>query len=174
MKGIAMPSVEKNRIAEDFRVAMRHWASGVAVVTGSAGGLRSGMTVSSFTSVSLEPPLVLVSMEKNTRTHHLVTDSGYFGVTVLREDQQAVSDCFAGRECEGEDRFDKRKTMQFVSGSPLLQDGLAWFDCQVANAYSGGTHTLFIGQVLAVQSQSEGQPLVYHNRRYRGVHSIEE
>ena len=146
---------------------MRMWSTGVTVVTVQHNNRRHGMTVSSFTSVSLDPPLVLVSLEQITKTHRLVQQAGYFGVTILEESQQQVSDRFAGRISEYRDRFDGLETFAMVSGAPMLAQGLAWLDCQVVVTYQAGNHTVFIGEVLAVKSRDTGQPLLYYNRDYR-------
>jgi flavin reductase (DIM6/NTAB) family NADH-FMN oxidoreductase RutF len=125
------------------------------------------MTVSSFTSLSLDPPLVLVSLEQITKTHRLVQQAGHFGVTILEENQKQISDRFAGRISEYRDRFDGLETFAMVSGAPMLAQGLAWLDCQVVVTYQAGNHTVFIGEVLAVKSRDTGQPLLYYNRDYR-------
>jgi flavin reductase (DIM6/NTAB) family NADH-FMN oxidoreductase RutF len=153
--------------AEALRLAMRQWTTGVTVVTAELGGRRHGMAVNAFTSVSLEPPLVLVALEHITRTHGLVERSGRFGVTILAQDQQELSDRFAGRVSELADRFAGLETDTLVSGVPFLRGGLAYLDCKVVQSYPAGTHTLFIGEVIAAQSDGEGSPLLYLNREYR-------
>lgn len=147
---------------------MRNWASGVTVVTSQIKDIRHGMTVSSFTSVALEPPLVLVALAKNTRTAHIVQESGIFAVTILAQGQEEISDRFAGRLPDDADRFVGLETATLVTGAPLLVGGLAWFDCHVTQVIYGGTHLIFVGEVAAVQSFS-GEPLVYHNRAYRKI-----
>lgn len=146
---------------------MRMWSTGVTVVTVQHNNRRHGMTVSSFTSLSLDPPLVLVSLEQITKTHRLVQQAGHFGVTILEENQKQISDRFAGRISEYRDRFDGLETFAMVSGAPMLAQGLAWLDCQVVVTYQAGNHTVFIGEVLAVKSRDTGQPLLYYNRDYR-------
>lgn len=153
--------------ADDLRNAMRQWASGVTVVTAKYQGVRHGMTVSSFTSLSLEPPLVLVSLERGSRTHALVEQSGFFAVTILCSDQRAVSERFAGGVPDGHDRFAGLQTFTLASGTPLLADGLSFFDCKVVSTYQAGTHTVFIGEVLAVREASSGVPLLHYNRAYK-------
>jgi flavin reductase (DIM6/NTAB) family NADH-FMN oxidoreductase RutF len=143
------------------------WSTGVTVVTVQHNNRRHGMTVSSFTSLSLDPPLVLVSLEQITKTHRLVQQAGHFGVTILEENQKQISDRFAGRISEYRDRFDGLETFAMVSGAPMLTQGLAWLDCQVVVTYQAGNHTVFIGEVLAVKSRDTGQPLLYYNRDYR-------
>lgn len=152
--------------ADELRSAMRHWATGVTVVAVDYNGTRHGMTVSSFTSVSLDPPLVLVSLERGARTHALLEQAGYFGVTVLCSDQDQVSERFAGGVPDGHDRFAGLPTFTLVSGAPLLADGLSYFDCRVVSTYEAGTHTVFIGEVLAVKETPSGSPLLRYNRKY--------
>ncbi len=153
--------------ADELRLAMRHWATGVTIVTAQFNGTRHGMTVNSFTSISLEPPLVLVSLERMTRTRQIVTHSGFFGVTVLKEGQLNISDRFAGRDTEFQDRFAGLETFSLISEVPLIRSGLVSFDCQVSAQHEAGTHTIFIGKVLAIKSSPIQEPLIYHNQAYR-------
>lgn len=157
---------------DELREAMRFWASGVAVVGAEHDGTRHGMTVSSFTSLSLEPPLVIVSLQKTSRTHNLVTGSGAFSVTLLAESQQEVSNRFAGLDTEDDDRFAGLEIYSLETGSPLLEDGLAFFDCKLIGQYDAGTNTVMIGEVVAAQIHVHGDelaPLVYFNRDYRKI-----
>jgi len=146
---------------------MRQWATGVTIVASTLNGHRHGMTVSSFTSVSLEPPLVLVSIERVVRTHKFVSQSGIFGVSILSEKYQKISDRFAGRETELNDRFEGLNTFTLETGAPLLQDGLANFDCRVVSQHEAGSHSLFIGLVVGVRLGNSGKPLIYYDREYR-------
>lgn len=152
---------------DQLRQAMRLWATGVAVVTSKHEEEVVGMTVSSFTSVSLIPPQVLVALAQATRTHVLVKNSRSFGVTVLRSDQQQLSDRFAGRLPDEGDRFSGLEQFTLVSGVPLLKDGVAHFDCRVIATFTSGTHTIFIGSVLAARGDLQGEPLLYFNRQYK-------
>ena len=124
------------------------------------------MTVSSFTSVSLEPPIVTVSLESQSRTHRLVSDSGVFAITFLSGEQKEISEGFAGKQTEYTDRFIGLETWTLRTGAPLLNKGLAFLDCQVLAAYTFGANTLFIGKVIAAQLGQERDPLIYHNRHY--------
>src|SRR5512145_733943 len=114
-----------------LRQAMRFWATGVTIVTAAHEGIQHGMTVSSFTSVSLTPPQVLVSLAMNARTHDLITRSRHFGLTILDVSQQEVCDRFAGRVPDDMDRLNGLETFTLVSGAPLLKQGLAHLDCHV-------------------------------------------
>ena len=146
---------------------MRKWPTGVTIVTVSHQGIRHGMTVSSFTLLSLDPPRVLISLDRGSRTHHLLVEAGHFGVTFLSNLQQAISERFARRETENGDRFAGLETHTLISGAPLLAAGLGYLDCRVVNTFESGTNNLFIGEVLAARS-GEGQlPLIYFDRQYR-------
>ncbi len=156
--------------ADELRDAMRLWATGVTVVSSAHNGVQHGMTVTSFTSIALTPPLLMVSLEIGTRTHGLVQLSGRFAVTVLTDRQQTISDRFAGRDTEHTNRFEELDTFTLLTGCPLLKEGLAQFDCRVVASHLAGNHTLFIGEVLATQAHPDAQslkPLLYHDRGYR-------
>ncbi|TAK13692.1 MAG: flavin reductase [Anaerolineae bacterium] len=155
--------------ANELREAMRFWATGVTIVSARHNDIQHGMTVTSFTSLSLEPPLVMVSLEKTTRTHGLVDLSGAFGVSMLREDQRPVSNRFAGLATELTNRFAGLKTFTLETGSPLLENGLAWLDCRVTERHAAGTHTIFFGEVIATRASEGAPPLLYFNRDYRGM-----
>ncbi|MFZ5909088.1 MAG: flavin reductase family protein [Chloroflexota bacterium] len=151
---------------EHLRQAMRAWSSGVTVVTARHNGEQHGMTVSSFTSIALEPPLVIISLQVASRTHRLVSQAGAFAVTILAEDQQEISERFAGRVPAQEDRLAGLETETLATGAPLLKGGLAWLDCRVTQAIPAGTNTLFLAEVIAARGNGEGTPLLYHDRQY--------
>ncbi len=146
---------------------MRKWAAGVTVVASAYEGEEHGMTVSSFTSISAQPPMILVSLESSTRTHALIFLSGFFGVTILDESQEWLSERFAGRTGLESDRFSGLNTFTMVSGSPLIVGGLAHFDCRVVSTVRAGTSTVFLAEVMAAQGSGDSEPLVYTNRTYR-------
>lgn len=150
-----------------LRQTMRQWTSGVTVLTTVLDGQIHGMTVSSFTSVSLEPPVVLVSLNQESRTYQLVAQSRVFGVTILAEDQKEISERFAGRVPDEADRFDPLETFQLLTGSPFLKGGLGFIDCEVTHSFEIGANTLFLGSVVATYAASDQKPLVYHRQDYR-------
>lgn len=160
--------------ADELRNAMRFWASGVTVVSVQHNGVQHGMTVSSFTSLSLEPPLVMVSLRSETRTREMIAHARTFGVTVLSAEQQEISNRFAGRVPESANRFDGLETFTLESGAPFLRGGLVFFDCRVVATYQAGTHHVLIAHVLAVQTDATRQPLLYFNRDYRRVCDVNE
>ena len=154
---------------DEFRTAMRSWATGVTIVTAQKDGVRHGMTVSSFTSLSLEPPLVMVSVEKTANTTALILSSDAYGVSILADDQQVISDRFAGRIADGTDKFDGLEWTQLITGAPLLVDALVGFDCRVVSSHDVRTHILIIGEVVAVRLRSDSNPLIYFQRDYHQV-----
>ena len=152
---------------EQLRQSMRAWTSGVTIVTASHAGEQHGMTVSSFTSIALEPPLIIISLQTDSRTHDLVTQANAFAVTILGDGQEDVSDRFAGRIPDAEDRLSGIETGTLVTGAPFIKGGLAYLDCRVTQTIAVGTNTLFLAEVVAARGNGEGKPLVYHDRKYR-------
>lgn len=151
---------------EQLRRAMRAWTTGVTVVTASFNGTQYGMTVNSFTSISLDPPLVSLALKKLTHTHELVEKSGEFAVTILASNQKELSDIFAGKHPEIKDRFEDVPTETLALQAPLIKNGIAYFNCRVINSISVGENTLFVAEVVAARGEGGGDPLVYHNRVY--------
>lgn len=166
MKADMKPTPVLSPDAEALRNAMRAWSAGVTVVAASFEGQMHGMTVNSFTSISLKPALITISLQQSTRTHELVSKSRAFGLTILSIEQADLADLFAGRRPEVTDRFANLKTESLVTGSPLLVGGLAWMDCRVMQTFDAGMNTLFIAEVVAARGTGEGSPLIYHNREY--------
>jgi flavin reductase (DIM6/NTAB) family NADH-FMN oxidoreductase RutF len=152
--------------AEQLRAAMRGWSAGVTVVTAAFNGQFHGMTVNSFTSISLDPAMITISLQGSTRTHEMVLKSRAFGLTILSNEQAHISDLFAGRRPDVTDRFADLKTQILVTGSPLIVGGLSWLDCRVLQTFDVGMNTLFISEVVAARGGTAGDPLIYHNRRY--------
>jgi len=154
--------------SDSVRQSMRYWATGVTIVTAAHKGQQHGMTVSSFTSLSLDPPRLLISLAKGTRTCRLVALSRRFGVSLLAEDQRELSDRFAGRMSEEEDRLAGLEVFQLATGAPLLKGALAWLDCRVTRTMDSGSHLVFIAEPLAALSTEDSlaAPLLYFNRSY--------
>ena len=155
--------------AQTFKETLAHWATGVTVVTTNAQGRAVGITASSFTSLSVSPPRVLISVNKRLYTHQAIRSSGFFAVNILNEDQLEWGMRFAGMMPETDDRFAGIATFQAESGAPILPGVLAWVDCKVRERYDGVDHTIFIGEVLAAGASGEGNPLLYYNRQWRGL-----
>ncbi len=145
---------------------MRRWTSGVCVISTISENFRHGMTVNSFTSISVNPAMVTVTLINTTRTYHMVVSSGIFGITILSVDQQAIADRFAGRSGDESNRFEGIDTFTLETGAPFITGGLAHLDCRVVFMHPMPELTLFIGEVLAAQRVEDDRPLVYFNREY--------
>ena len=153
--------------SETLRAVMRHWATGVTILTARDGAQAHGMTVNSFTSVSLNPPLVLVCLERTAVTHGLVERSRAFAISFLGESQRALSDLFSRPATETGDRLAGLATHTAVTGAPILSDNIGALDCVVVAAHPAGTHTIFVAEVVAAQTQNSENPLLYFDRSYR-------
>jgi flavin reductase (DIM6/NTAB) family NADH-FMN oxidoreductase RutF len=149
---------------DDFRNALSRFASGVTVITTrDAEGRLHGLTVSAFASVSLDPPLVLISIEKATASHHAFLESGVFAVNILAAEQQWLSDHFASPL---EDKFEGVKIEMSENDLPHIDGVLCSLDCTLKQSYDGGDHTIFVGEV-EYSKVSEGDPLLYFRSTYR-------
>lgn len=152
--------------AATFRAVLGQWPSGVTVVTTTLDGAWHGMTASSFSSVSLDPPLVSVCLAKKIYTHSLIETSGVFGINILAKDQAGLGKRFAGQQPEVTDRFFDVATTTADTGAPLFGEALAWLDCRVLHAYDGGDHTIFVGEVMAADTPRLTAPLLFHSRAW--------
>ena len=157
-----------------FKKVMSRFASGVTVVTTHYQGEKHGMTVSSFCSVSLEPPLVLVCIAKHLRSHEFIAKSGVFAVNILGADQLDWGMRFAGLKPEIVDRFAGIADTSAVTCSPILPGVLGWVDCQLRHAYEGGDHTIFVGEVVAGGVSKKDHPLLYYSRAWRELAHLKE
>jgi flavin reductase len=153
---------------EAFKKALRGWASGVTVVTSRSGDKVHGMTVSAFSSVSADPPLVLVCANRSSTTHGIIEEAGLFTVNILASHQQDVSNVFASSKHE-DSRLQRVGWTEGETGAPLIDQALASLECRVASAHREGSHTIYIGRVEAVHT-SDAEPLVYYQGGYRSLH----
>lgn len=152
-------------VGDAFRQAMRRIASTVSVITAADGALRGGMTVTSLTSVSLNPPALLTCINQKTRLHRLLLLSDVFCVNVLHADQAELSHAFSGA-LPHEQRFEKGAWSLDAGGIPFLQDAQANLFCRRKAFVSYGTHTIFIGEVERVAMRETIAPLVYLDAVY--------
>lgn len=155
-----------SNISDELREAMRQWTSGVSIVCSQHENYKHGMTVNSFTSISLEPPMVVVTLANQTRTFHLVHKSHKFSVSILGKDQEELADRFSGKGQEDRDRFDGVNILSLPGGIPAITGSLAMLECFVENEVNLGNSTLFIAKVTYTHVEGNGSPLVYHNRNY--------
>jgi len=150
-----------------FRLAMSHFASGVTIVTTSHEGRPYGMTVASFASLSLHPPLVLVCIERSVKTHDAIAAAGKYGVSILSSAQADISTKFASRS---DDKFTGVELVPGEHDVPLIAGALTAIECRVYDRLPGGDHTIFIGEVLKIHT-TDGDPLIYFRSGYREMRS---
>lgn len=151
-----------------FRGVMGRFATGVAVMTTVHDGVPHGMTANAITSVSLEPLLVLVSVERSTVMAERVVEAGVFALSFLTTSQTELSNRFADPARPiGQEQFADLATFRGATGSPLLEDTLGWIDCEVWAVYDGGDHLLVIGEVVALAEGDADAPLLYYRGAYR-------
>jgi flavin reductase (DIM6/NTAB) family NADH-FMN oxidoreductase RutF len=156
---------------KDFRAALGSFATGVTVVTTAKGGHGYGMTVNAFSSVSLDPPLVLVCAISGTAGSEEIDRNGCFAVNILAVDQEPLSGYFASRDRpRGRDAFRDVDHDLGQSGAPLIKGVAAHLDCRLAQSYTVGDHEIFIGEVLELHVDPGAEPLVFHGGRYRLLH----
>ena len=148
---------------QEFRRALSCFATGVAVVTTlDSSGERVGMTISSFNSVSLDPPLVLWSIANNSNSYDAFINAEYFAVNVLTMEQQHLSDRFAQR---GADKFEGLECREGLHGAPILPEYAACFECSTEHRYEGGDHKIIVGRVLRLEDR-ESDPLIFYRGRF--------
>ncbi len=148
---------------------MRQWASGVTIVSTIFENIQHGMTVSSFTSISLAPPIIMVSIQRGSRTFMMIKKSRIFGICILDASQREISERFAGQTTDLQDRFSGLDFTTLITGSPFLLGGLAYLDCRVRRSIDLGGNSVYFGEVIAAQVNLGGSPLLYFDRRYHGI-----
>ena len=166
----AVPSIVS---VDRFCAGMRLFAAGCTVITAAQGGERAGLTATAMSSVTADPPRLLVCVNRKVRAHALIVGSGAFAVNVLSMTQEMVARRFAGMidGVAGEDRFLGADWTAGVSGSPVLADTLVTFDCRVVETIEASSHSIFIGAVVDIgtgASAGEPDPLVYFGGRFGG------
>jgi len=159
----AQPTASPAVTPLDLRRAAGQFATGVTVVTVRDGDGFRGMTANSFTSVSLDPPLVLVSVDRRSETQAGFRASGAFAVSVLAEGQEELSRRFAA---SGHEKFADLATSLGALGLPLVPNALAHIECRVVAAHEAGDHTLYVGEIVSLAVRP-GRPLLYHQGLYR-------
>ena len=154
MKNAATPA--------EFKLAMRRLAAGVTLVTTAGRGGRAGLTATAVCSLSADPPRLLVCVNRDSAPNRAIASAKRFCVNVLGTRHRALALRFAGATgVQGEERFAKGTWTVGTSGSPVLADALASFDCTLVEAIQSGTHTIFVGAVNAVETHAKGAPLLY-------------
>jgi flavin reductase (DIM6/NTAB) family NADH-FMN oxidoreductase RutF len=152
-----------------FRQVMGRFATGVTVLTTGRDGAYRGMTVNAFSSVSLRPPLVLVCVARDARSHDVIGEAGAFAVNVLAEDQEALSRAFADPTSPANQSLAGVDYDVGESGLPLLRGCLAYAECRVVTSHLAGDHTIFLGAVEAARTARDAMPLIFYGGAYRAL-----
>ncbi len=155
---------------ELLKVIMRNYPTGVTIVTTVYNNEYYGLTVNSFTSLSLDPPLVLIAIDKRLASHEAIDKSNVYAVNILPDDMRDLAVRFA--TAPREERFKGLRIRTARTGSPIIEGAIAYLDCKVVAKYPGGDHTIFIGEVVDAQVMSNKSPLIYYNRG--GYYSIRQ
>ena len=168
-------SIEPEVTVGDFRNAMRQLTGGVSVITAGKGRDISGMTVTSVSSLSVDPPSLIVSLNRESSSWPLVKRYGVFGVNILTSDQIDIADRFTGKGgLKGADRFGGARWTTRASGVPLLADALAAIDCEVEDVIERHSHAIVIGRVLDVAVSTRTAALAYWQGRYVAIGQDED
>lgn len=154
-----------------YRKVLGQFATGVTLVTTRIGGEPWGMTANSFTSISLDPPLVMVSVSQGLTTNTAIREHGAFAVNILRADQMWIAQRFALRE-RPPDQFGDFPWREGATGSPILEDCLGWVDCRLHDATEQGDHTVFFGRVERISLAEHGDPLLYYGGAYARIDPV--
>ena len=168
-------SIEAEVTASDFRNAMRQLTGGVSVITAGRGRDISGMTVTSVSSLSVDPPALIVSINRDSSSWPLVKRYGFFGVNILASDQIDIAERFTGKGgLKGADRFAGARWTTRASGVPLLVGALAAIDCEVEDIVERHSHAIVIGRVLDVAVSARTAALAYWQGRYVAIDQDED
>jgi flavin reductase (DIM6/NTAB) family NADH-FMN oxidoreductase RutF len=168
-------AIDRDVSSTDFRGAMRQLTGGVSVITAGRGKDISGMTVTSVSSLSLDPPALIVSINRGASSWPLLKRYGFFGVNILTSDQIDVAERFAGRDgLKGAERFAGAEWMTRASGVPLLVGALAAIDCEVEEIVERQSHVIVIGRVLDLQLSTRTAALAYWQGQYVAIDRDED
>lgn len=156
--------------AESFKAGMRRLAAGVTIVTSAHDGTRGGLTATAVTSLTADPPQLLVCVNRSAEAHAIIHRGARLAVNVLARGHQKLANRFAGEGgIHGAARFAAGRWTTLATGAPVLADAIAAFDCVVSEAVDSATHTIFIGRVVAVRARRGGKALVYEAGAYASV-----
>jgi flavin reductase (DIM6/NTAB) family NADH-FMN oxidoreductase RutF len=151
----------------EFRRVMGHFATGVTIITTHDGaGKLTGLTANAVSSVSLDPPLVLVCVDKKSESYPSFGQTNVFAVNILAHDQETLSRRFAK---SGGDKFTGVGYRAGATGAPLLAGALAHLECEIRHSFDAGDHTIFVGEAVEIDAESGGEPLLYFRGGYRNL-----
>jgi 3-hydroxy-9,10-secoandrosta-1,3,5(10)-triene-9,17-dione monooxygenase reductase component len=149
----------------ELRRVMGHFSTGVTIVTTcDEAGVPYGLTANALSSVSLAPPLLLVCIDKGSKTYPCFEQSGVFTVNILADHQEALSRRFAA---SGGDKFEGVSYRLGTNRAPIIDGALAYLECKVTRSYDGGDHTIYIGEILRAETGETGKPLLFYRGGYR-------
>lgn len=157
----------------EFRSIIGHFATGVTVITAAAGEELQGMTANAVSSLSLDPVMILICVDKNTHTHGVLERGGVFAVNILGEHQEQLSRIFAKR---AEPEMGTLRGQPFRvggTGAPILEDCMAFFECRVAEVLQGGDHSIFLGEVVDQGLVHDMKPLLFYRGKYHTLGAME-
>lgn len=150
---------------DDLRKVMANFATGVTVITTALGEEKRGMTANAVSSVSLDPPLVLVCIDKTARTHDMVLKRGAFAINILSQEQESLSRLFASKEMDEARRLETVQHRISEMGLPLLEGCLAYLECELYLTFEAGDHTIFVGKGQSF-GLNDGCPLIFFRSKY--------
>lgn len=154
---------------DDFKGALGSWAAGVTIVTTKQNDLIYGITVSSFSSLSVDPLLIIVCIAKSNKLADMVVDTKKFAVSILAEGQDDISNAFSKSGRDPLPEFEGIATITAETGCPIIEGSIAYLDCELHEALEGGDHIIAVGRVVAASYDPEVKPLMYFRRGYRTV-----
>jgi flavin reductase (DIM6/NTAB) family NADH-FMN oxidoreductase RutF len=167
--------IDREVSSADFRSAMRHLAGGVSVITVGRGNDISGMTVTSVSSLSVDPPSLIVGINRSSSSWPLLKQYGFFGVNILNADQLDIAERFTGKDgLKGAERFAGAEWTARASGVPLLAGALAAIDCEVEDIVERHSHAIVIGRALAMKLSSRTAALAYWQGEYVAIDENED
>lgn len=153
-----------------FRDALGHFATGVAIITAAGEGRGLGLTINSFASVSLEPPLILWSLDRGSDRFGALMKAEFFAVNMLGGESRELAQRLARK---GQSDLGAEPVASGAHGVPLIRAAIAHFECRVEHRHDGGDHVIFVGRVLGFDHKSHGDPLIYYRGRYRALSELE-
>jgi flavin reductase (DIM6/NTAB) family NADH-FMN oxidoreductase RutF len=152
---------------QEFRSIMSSFATGVTVITAAAGDEMQGMTANAVTSLSLDPVMMLICVDKTSHTHHVLEAGGAFAVNVLGAHQEDVSRLFAKKAPPERGSLRGQRFRLGKAGAPVLEDALAFVECRIVDTHTGGDHTIFVGEVVDAGVADDVEPLLFFRGQYR-------
>jgi flavin reductase (DIM6/NTAB) family NADH-FMN oxidoreductase RutF len=156
--------------ARELRDMMGRFATGVTVVAARYGPLLAGMTANAIASISIDPPLMMASISVNSETHRAIIESHAFALSILSSEQRELATCFAQPTTAAKlKRFCDAAWHEAETGSPIIDDAIAFFDCRLVDRYAAGDHTMFLGEIVAAGFSDEVEPLIWFGSHYRSL-----